>query len=87
VKSDCKFCNPTNDKTWKEDSFYGFQCSTCTKGNTAFVVHVDHKPSITSEEVERLEEILQRRYPDFEPKGSLDVSRSGGHWFAFLVRK
>lgn len=83
----CKFCNPTNEKAWKEDSFYGFQCSTCTNGNTAFVVLNDHRANISDQEMVEFEKDIQKHYPDLVPKGDIGASRSGGHWFAFLVRK
>jgi hypothetical protein len=86
MSTTCKFCSPTNSKMWREGGFYGFQCTECTNGNTAFVVLEDHRSEITEDEEKRFLQIISDKYPELSPKGELRRTRSG-HWFEFLVRK
>ena len=82
---ECRLCKPVN-KNWEEDGFYGYQCFECTSGKTAFIIAKNHKGTLTNEEREIYLKLVEKHYPDLEPKLSED--RPGcQHWYQFLVRK
>lgn len=81
----CAFCNPKK-KDWEEDGFYGFQCTACTDGGSAFIVLSDHRKTISEEERETMNKLIEKHYPHLKPKG-LSVSRNQVHFYEFLVRK
>lgn len=84
--TNCKLCNPVNVK-WRENGFYGFQCFECTSGKTAFIVLDEHRGTITDEEKVIFKELIDKHFPDMEPKGLSESRKACVHWYEFLVRK
>jgi hypothetical protein len=72
---------------WIEKGFYGYQCSECTNGRSAFIILADHKGFLSDEERATFNELIEKYYPDLEPKGMSDRKKICLHWYDFLVAK
>ena len=78
----CAFCNPRKID-WSSDGFYGFRCPEC-QGNTAFILSVDHRGSLTEEEKILVKKLSRKYYPDLEIVGISDKRKNMAHWYDFL---
>lgn len=76
----CRLCNPVN-KQWQEEGFYGYQCHACTDGKTAFIILDNHTGELTPKQKETYKRLIEKHYPDLEPKGLADKRTNCQHWY------
>ena len=78
----CPLCNVKDeDIIWRDDGFFGLMCRTC---HIPMIILSEHRNTITKEEMEKVDDILQRRYLGYRLRniGMRDIKT---HWHEHVI--